>query len=248
MNKPNFSLLGDINGSNKITTSVANTTSTNNGGKLEKLEVIKMNKDNDDLDEFTTDNNQQIEETKKQTSSANPVVEGQQIEDPSKDQFVDYLVKRKLIIQITNYKNSRLGKYLTSFDFNNLDNQTVDELARMLTEIKYSVSVRTTSGTIENSFKYVTTFTEAIACNFTPLLLSGYSNALNNNENVLDCLTEISLENQDLFYVSPAKRLGFYMVSTAINVHAINSMRKTNENNNLNAPVSNDIQYKFSDL
>ena len=146
-----------------------------------------------------------------------------------------------------NYKNSRLSKYLSGFDFNNLESLSTDDLAKMLTEIKYSVSVRTTSGTIENSFKYITVLSEALACNYTPLLLSGYSDALNNNESVLDCLTEISLENQDLFYVSPHKRLAFYMVSTAVNVHTINSMT-TPSKNNLNAPISNDILNKFSDL
>lgn len=163
----------------------------------------------------------------------------------------DAQLRRSKILEVSNWINHpRLGRHLIEFRSEDLNSKTIQELDVLLAEIKYTVNSKNNTFGMENAFKTGNIMIETMTNRFTNYDLTGYSQIMNNDDRVLDTVAEISLNYQNLSYVSPEKRLMYYMISSAI---AVNSMNKAKQNqkvitDNLSKKLDEKVINKYNDL
>lgn len=128
--------------------------------------------------------------------------------------------RRKLIIVLQRYEKSRFGSYMKEMKINtnNLEKYSNDELETILDDCRFSISQKHNSGMIEGavlkSIEVLETFMNSL------YKIDGLSKVLQNNPIFLDTLSEITLENATMTYISPEKRLAFLVLSNAMAVHS----------------------------
>lgn len=91
---------------------------------------------------------------------------------------------------------------------------------------------------------------EHIGTKYTPLKLERYAKSLNNNDEfyyqVNECLLEYNLI--DNIKINPIHRLAYTMISSAVMVHQINTMKDKEIVNKTLNKVNEDIKNKYNSL
>jgi len=153
--------------------------------------------------------------------------------------------KRKIIIHIKNYLRE-FPNCLT--DFKNIDygNKSIHQLNNYLDEIKLTVCHSNSGGILIGVFQGACDVLESVA----PMVnydLTGLKYIATKNPNVLNSVKELSLEYQNLNYISPEKRLALSMFQMC---YALNSINKINQKieNKLNKTIPENISEKYIEL
>ncbi len=153
--------------------------------------------------------------------------------------------KRKLIIHIKNYIKE-FPNCLVEFKDINFTSKNIDELNNYLEEIKLTVCHSNSGGLMVGVFQGACDVLEKVA----PIIrydLTGLNNIACKNPNIINCVKEISLEYQNLNYISPDRRLALLMVQLC---YALNSVNKTHNkaNEKMEKTIPDNIVEKYVEL
>jgi hypothetical protein len=167
---------------------------------------------------------------------------------PSKP--ADVLIeKTKTKLQISRRKEL-FGNYLKGFgdrlDAEKLELLSATELKQLLDEVRVTIGCRHSASMITTSYIQYASLVENIAPSFG-LNLTNLKNHILNNEQLLETLTEVSLEYEDFAYISPLPRLALQTCNLIFGLHTHN--KKLEEEKLIdNAAIPNTIIDNFSDL
>ena len=118
-----------------------------------------------------------------------------------------------------------------------LQNLEEDRLHSILESIKYKISAGGLSDMTFTMFASVTLALETTGP-YIGLDLEGYSQAVTRNEQAREAIMEISADRLSSVVFSPEKRLALILLSTAYNVHQLNShSKKQDVNTMLDTPM-----------
>jgi hypothetical protein len=206
---------------------------------------IEMNKDDIDLSLIQNQGSNDDE-------ILNPPEEKESVEEKVHYSLETQLVRRRLIIKIQRYK-ATFPEFLQNFDEDDLEYKSESQLGNLLQEVKFTVSCRNTTTNLEGIAAFGVRTVESIGCKYTPLKLDGYSRALLNNESFVLTLKEFALENDDLIYTTPAKRLAYISITTALAVHYANDQNDKSVNSSetaqqMNQDLTDAMQNDYNDL
>ena len=153
--------------------------------------------------------------------------------------------RRKVIIHIKSYI-STFPEYLEEFKKVNWSNKSLQDLNNMRDEIKLIVCNANNQNLFVEFFGAACEGIESIA----PMVnydLTGLQHIACNNQNIIKCVKEISLEYQNVAYIAPEKRLTLLMLVTC---NSLNKVNKTTVklNNCIEAEVKDTIKEKYDDL
>lgn len=188
-------------------------------------------------------NEQNLEEHETKEEVVIPVEEEEEIELSAED----IIYKNKLISNIKQYYEI-FKKFLIDKDVSNLEERNIQDLEKLLMEIKDIVSNRNIKQNIDSAIQSIPIGIEFMACSYTPLKLNGFSQMLLSNEEFFYNCHEIILEYEllDNIKTKPEFRLGYQIILSAMLCHKMNSIKENNIN--LNGKVPDDIKSKFNNL
>ena len=169
-------------------------------------------------------------------------IESQQ---PNRQQQI--LERLRIKSKILRYKEF-FPKQLMVYEYRmeNLDALSTEDLQDLLYEIQLAVSCRNSAGLIKSCYFSGIGLTERIGCAMN-YKLQGLSEALQQSQEVHDCLNELSLKYEDAIYTSPEIRLANATLQAIIGLHKLNSSNIT-INDVLSKKVPGDLQDEFGDL
>jgi hypothetical protein len=135
---------------------------------------------------------------------------------------------------LSRYGTSKLfGEFLKSLTFNlrmtKLNKMSVHELQDTLIRVRTSIANNNQNSIWEASINGGLNVSEKIVANSKLgqyLHIEGLTEFLQEDECWQDLIEEISLEYQDLGYVSPQVRLAYTILSTGAQVHALNTVKR----------------------
>jgi hypothetical protein len=130
--------------------------------------------------------------------------------------------RRRLILIIQRYI-LEFEKYLGDLATINYSMMSEEELGELLKEIKFTVSVRNSGKMSEKMVLASIMQLEQFCCTYTPLKVQGLAQMTINDNDFRDTVKEFTLENLDLFYVSPSYRMIYTLLLTGMNLHVYNS-------------------------
>lgn len=159
----------------------------------------------------------------------------------------EYIEKRKLIIHLQRYKDSKLGKYLTAFklELNQLEPLEIPQLEALLQDVQLTIALRSSNSFNKEVFFTGITLIEAPVSKVTPLNINGMNNLMRQDPEIDDILEEISLQSNK--YIRPELRLCLCMVKAAVITDKINK-RKTEIEVISRKPVPESKVEKYKDL
>jgi hypothetical protein len=157
----------------------------------------------------------------------------------------DVKEKRKLIIYIKNYLRE-FPSCLTEFKNIDYNSKSIQQLQNYIEEIKMCVCHSNSGSILLGVFQGGCDVLETLA----PIVsfdLTGLKYVATKNPNVIASVKELSLEYQNLNYISPEKRLALLMFQMC---YALNSMNKANKkvDDKLSKDLPDTINEKYSDL
>lgn len=130
--------------------------------------------------------------------------------------------RRRLILIIQRYI-LEFEKYLGDLATINYSMMSEEELGELLKEIKFTVSVRNSGKMSEKMVLASIMQLEQFCCTYTPLKVQGLAQMTINDNDFRDTVKEFTLENLDLFYVSPSYRMIYTLLLTGMNLHVYNT-------------------------
>src|SRR5271154_612351 len=136
----------------------------------------------------------------------------------------DPIEKRKVILKVRRWL-LEFEKHLGDFTNRDLEALSIEQLDILLREIKFTVSCRNVNTMSIRAFKTMIVNIEYFCCTHTQIRCAGLSK-LNEDEDLLDCVKEFSLENMELFYTKPQYRILYAVVSSIMTLHIVNSTRE----------------------
>lgn len=164
--------------------------------------------------------------------------------------YDDVIKKRSLIMTITRYLiefQDYLPPDLIGQPYSQL---SIEELANLLTEIKFCIATRNATNMSTRAMKQAITVTEPLLCR-VGLRVQGLS-GICNDKDFNDTLREFTLENMNLFYTKPVWRLAYAMTMAIANLHMVNTRKEKEEmQNKIKQEPSQEQKYvdlKFEDL
>ena len=184
---------------------------------------------------------------RRQIAETVPNEEPQPEEEDKDERFQRIIREQSIKNKILRYKIS-FGKYLTAYDYKiqDLDQYDAEQLSKLLEEIEICVSCRT-SGNMLKSY-YIGAVEVAEKC--APLLsmnLTGLSRILGENEQIRECLEEISIKYDVIQHTPPEARLCFLTLQSILAINTHN--RKLIETKKiLTEPVKKEVVEEFKDL
>ena len=116
-------------------------------------------------------------------------------------------------------------RFFPEYKHLNLHMMPTSQLETLLDDMKLTVSCRSGSSTMHGMAQAGLGILEGGIGPRVGLHLEGLPQTCMTNESYVDCLTEISLENEDMVYVSPWKRLMMTTFMIASQVHNANVQR-----------------------
>ncbi len=157
------------------------------------------------------------------------------------------LEKLKLKSKIFQYREL-FPKQLLVYDykFADFDSMSIAEIQELLIEIQFAVSSRNSAGFTKQIYFSGVQLTERFGTmlNFQ---LQGLENALQQSQEVHDCLNELSLKYEDMMFMPPEMRLLHCTLQTALALHKVNSSNNTIKEV-LSTRLAEDVQKKYEDL
>lgn len=164
--------------------------------------------------------------------------------------YDDVVKKRSLIMTITRYLiefQDYLPPDLVGQPYSQL---TIEELANLLTEIKFCIATRNATNMSTRAMKQAITVTEPLLCR-AGLRVQGLA-GICNDKDFNDTLREFTLENMNLFYTKPAWRLAYAMTMAIANLHMVNTRKEKEElQNKISQQPTQEQKYvdmKFEEL
>lgn len=161
----------------------------------------------------------------------------------------DIIYKQKLISKIIQYKQLFLT-LLVNVSIEDIENKSIPELEQLLYKVKDIVQNRNMLSQCKKFTQMAPLIVEHVGTKYTPMKLKGYANALNNNEEyemiVNECLLEYDII--DNIKINPINRLAYTMLSTAVLVHQVNTMKEQQEMQQLNKQPSEQFTDRFKDI
>ncbi len=155
----------------------------------------------------------------------------------------DTLYKRRVIMSIQRYIATFPKKLGTFTKYSDYENMEVEELEKLLHEMKFTISCANSINNIPMMFTMGCSVFEAVACDKTPFKLKGLTGALIGDETFMDTLKEVALENEQFMYSDPLTRLGMKIGMTALGLHYMNSQVPS-----VPSQPEVKVQEKFADL
>lgn len=177
---------------------------------MEAFDSMPENATDFNAEEFTQ------EESKKKKSVDEP-------EEEEQDDFENTLEILKIKHKIIRYSQS-FGKYLEIFTsrLGMMDDLDLPQLKKLLMEIEIAVRARTSGNMCRTYYMNAMQVAEKVAP-FIGMNLNGLFAIMNQNEQINECLEELSIKYDVMHHVNPEIRLGFITLNTVL---ALNSQNK----------------------
>lgn len=145
---------------------------------------------------------------------------------PQKEKPTDEEIKKRrtLILVLQMYVNEfpKLKKYKNT----NFDKKTMDELMDMRKEFDATLSCRSNvNAGVQIAVSVIQTL-EYVLCSFTPIQAQGLSNIVNDPD-VVEDIKILVLKHLPLISSEPEQRLLFKLITTTMQLHAINTYNES---------------------
>lgn len=141
------------------------------------------------------------------------------------DFTIDKVARIRKITEYVNTFEPRLqmiiGNSKQEF-LNGLRSKNETELNDLLNAIKYSCCSSSMGSGLFQVFNISTNLVENLGCQFG-LKLQGYSKAVQENQQIIDTIRELSIENLSSVFIKPEKRLVFLLIFSIVQTHSYNS-------------------------
>ena len=210
-----------------------------------------QNDTNDDILNRLDQYEKKIEDKENKTNQANqenqdeetePLTEENQeaIEEPQDDPNE----KRKLIVKITRFKDSKFKHLFKDLDLKHLLMKSNEELNNIIEDLISIVKNRSTMKALKDTFYNLNQLAEVGVTKLKIMNLEGYSQALKKNECVDDLLEEIILINNLDCHLRPEYRLGLECIRTMFIIDYMN----TNKEVSASLKEKIEVGEKFKDL
>ena len=152
--------------------------------------------------------------------------------------------KRKLIVKITRFKDSKFKHLFKDLDLKHLLMKSNEELNNIIEDLISIVKNRSTMKALKDTFYNLNQLAEVGVTKLKIMNLEGYSQALKKNECVDDLLEEIILINNLDCHLRPEYRLGLECIRTMFIIDYIN----TNKEVSASLKEKIEVDKKFKDL
>ena len=175
-------------------------------------------------------------------------------QEPDPEEFLSPIERQKIMIEKQKLKNKVLRykelfpHYMRNIEFKleDLDNLDIEQLENLIEELSVVVNTRNSSNLTQMLYFTTTSVFETTSTRFG-MQVNGLTEALKQNQAVIDCLNELSLKYENDMYMAPEVRLGYLTAQTVLQLHNLNKSGNT-ISNYLNKKVPDEIVNKYKDL
>jgi hypothetical protein len=214
-----------------------NLTESNNERNNRNIDQEELNILNGETENEHCSNENENEKEKGNENFARPI-------DPFSEKGIE---RRKLIIHLLRYKNSKLNKFLQGFNLEKafLDTQSIEQLQLFKDDIDLSISLNSSNVFNKELFFNGILLSEKLIPKFTGLQIQGSSMVMRQNEDIDILLEEISLKNNR--YIPVEMRLMASVLNVFMLVDHHNKL-KDNLKEGMTKPIKKELNEKYSDL
>ena len=156
---------------------------------------------------------------------------------------------QKIRLSILRYKqlfSEHLSIYGERLNLENLEQLRGEELNLLLKEIQVTIGCRNSASMITTTYFSTIGLLETLSPKLN-MKLQGLQASLMNNKNIVETLTEISLEYESLSYVHPIQRLAIQTGQTILFLHQTNMANEKKESF-LKEKVDKEIIEEFKEI
>jgi hypothetical protein len=166
---------------------------------------------------------------------------------PPEDKFGQ---ERKRVLLLIEFHLNEFPKKLASYKKVKLENLTMDELKKLLEEMKFTIGAQSNVKMVVAGMCSAINLFEKLAVKSDLLKVQGLTQVVTSSENMIDDMKAIALKYMDVYHIEPEARLGFALMTTVGMLHFHNEEieAKKQKTNAATTEQLDEVSNKYDDL